>query len=456
VTLAQFLSTLRKRWLYLIVPPVLIVLGVGVWSSLTPPLYTARASAYFSLRTGQTASELNQGATYTQQQISSYALLASKPVVLDAVIAELGLQTSARELAQSVTARASVESVIVDVSASAASADSSARLANAVVQQLGQVVQSLSPRVGGQPSVKVTPVAVATPPEFQSSPNTRLNVLVAGLAGLLVGTLAALAREQLDNKIRVDGKPPAGLSLLGTVESDRQPRRQPLHTPGLAASRRQQGVHEAFRRIRTNLRFLDVEFPVNVVVVTSSAVGEGKSTVALNLADALAEDGRRVVLVDADLRRPMIARYLGVDGDVGLVDVLTGKSELEDALQKWSRKDQFVLPAGPLPPNAAELLGSSAMAKLMVELREQFDMVIIDSPPLLPVTDASVLARHADGALVVVRHARTTRHQLDAAIDSLRAVQARILGTVINRVPGPRRRRRRLDGPYTTHIVWDS
>lgn len=455
MTLGQFLVILRKRWAYVLIPPILIVLGVGIWSSLTPPVFTARSSAYFSLRTGQTANELNQGATYTQQQIASYAILATKPVVLNAVIDELKLPTTSRELAKLVSARATVETVIVEVTATSSSASGAAQLANATVEQLGRVVTDLSPRVGGKPSVEVTPVDQAVPPQYQSSPNTKLNLLVAGLVGLFLGLLLALARDQLDNKVRIDSVLPPGLDLLGTVENDRRARQQ-RRTAGLVVTKRQHSVHEAFRRIRTNLRFLDVDFPVNVVVVTSSTAGEGKSTVALNLANALAEDGRRVVLVDADLRRPRLAQYLEIEGQVGLVDVLAGAADLNDALQNWGRGGQYFLPAGSIPPNAAELLGSSAMAKLLVELREQFDLVVIDTPPLIPVTDASVLARLADGALVVVRNARTTRAQFEEATGSLRSVQARVLGTVVNRVPGPRPWHRGSAYGYEPRLVWHS
>lgn len=437
MTLRQLLSTVRKRWAYIAVLLVLTCTAVGVWSKLSEPIYTARASAYFSLNFGQTPGELYQGSNYTQQQIGSYALLATKPIVLDPVIADLGLDTSTTEFARSIEAQASVDSVIVEIAASSTSPDQAAEVANAVVERLGVVVRDLSPKLDDEPSVVVTAVAVATPPQFQSAPNTPRNLLIAALAGLFLGLLAALAREHLDTRLRADEPVPGGVAVLGAVEYDRAVGRQPLNLSQRTGTQRQRIAYETFRRIRTNLRFLDLERRVQVMVVTSSAAGEGKSSVSLNLADALAAEGRRVVLVETDLRRPKLADYLGMEGAVGVVDVLAGSVDLTDALQRWSRDQQFLLPAGSIPPNPAELLGSDLMVRLVDDLRSRFDVVILDAPPLLPVTDASVVAHLADGAVVVVRHGRTTAHQFSRSVASLESAQARVLGAVFNRVPPP-------------------
>ena len=438
MTLRQLLSTVRKRWGYIVVLLVLTCTAVGVWSKLSEPVYTARASAYFSLNFGQTPGELYQGSNYTQQQIGSYALLATKPIVLDPVIRELGLDTTTDELARSIEAQASVDSVIVEIAASSTSRDRSAELANAVVERLGAVVRDLSPKLDDDPSVVVTAVAVATPPQYQSAPNTFRNLLIAGLAGLFLGLLAALAREHLDTRLRADEAVPRGVAVLGAVENDRAVGRQPLKISQRTGSQRQRIAYETFRRVRTNLRFLDLERPIKVMVVTSSVAGEGKSSVSLNLADALAAEGRRVVLVETDMRRPKLADYLGIEGAVGLVDVLAGTVDLDAALQRWARDQPFILPSGSIPPNPAELLGSEIMTRLVGELRSRFDLVLLDAPPLLPVADASVVASLADGAIVVVRHGRTTAQQFSRAVESLEAGRARVLGAVFNRVPPPK------------------
>ena len=171
-----------------------------------------------------------------------------------------------------------------------------------------------------------------------------------------------------------------------------------------------------------------------VVAVANQKGGVGKSTTAVNLAIALAEAGKRVVLVEADLRRPRVARYLDLEGGLGLTDVLAGQASIWEVLQDWGASGLSVLPSGSSAPNPSELLGSANMVKLLDELRAGFDTVLIDTPPLLPVTDAAVAAVHADGALLVTRHRRTTRAQLTRAVDALNSVDARVLGCVFNMV----------------------
>jgi succinoglycan biosynthesis transport protein ExoP len=192
---------------------------------------------------------------------------------------------------------------------------------------------------------------------------------------------------------------------------------------------------EAYRALRTNLQFLDFEAETRAFVVTSSISAEGKSTTAVNLALAIADAGRSVVIVDADLRRPKVANYLGVDGSVGLVDVLVGTSSLDDALQDWGEHGLAVLPCGPVPPNPSELLQSATMGELIATLRTRFDTVLFDAPPLLPVSDAAILSRQTSGALVVAAAKRVKKPQLRAALNNIDQVGARTLGIVITMVP---------------------
>lgn len=438
MTLTQFFATIRKRWIYVLVPFLVSCLAVGIWSMLTTPIYTAKASTYFSLSYGETPGDLYQGSNYTQQQIASYAQLATTPVVLQPVIDQLHLDTTVPELAETVTAKASVDSVIVDVTAESPSPTEAAQIANAVVEQLGEVVSGLSPEVNGKPSVEATTVARAVAPQFQSSPNTKLNVLIAGVAGLMVGVLLALAREHFDTRLRSREDLPDATSVLASVDQDREVKRQPVRVLAGGIGRRQRAVHEAFRTLRTNLGFLDVDSQVRMLVVTSSVPGEGKTTMSLNLAAVLAEDGSEVILVDADLRRPKVGAYLGIEGSLGLADVVAGHATLRDVIQPWGGDHLHALPAGTTPPNPVGLLGSHAMSALLDQLRTDYDYVIIDAPPLVPVTDAAVIARSVDGAIMVVRSGRTTRRQFTTAMDSIEAAHARMLGVVFNRVPAPR------------------
>jgi capsular exopolysaccharide synthesis family protein len=178
-----------------------------------------------------------------------------------------------------------------------------------------------------------------------------------------------------------------------------------------------------------------VDNPAKVLAVTSAVADEGKSTTAVNLAAAFAEIGSRVLLIEGDLRRPRIAHFLGIEGAAGLSNVLAGQVEFDDVVQRWGDRSLFVLPSGALPPNPSELLGSAAMSALIAEQRRRFDMIVIDTPPLLPVTDAAVVAVKVDGTIMVVRSGGTTGAEVTRAVAALRTVDARLLGCVLTMHP---------------------
>lgn len=191
---------------------------------------------------------------------------------------------------------------------------------------------------------------------------------------------------------------------------------------------------EAFRALRTNLQFLGLDRALGTVIVTSPGPGEGKSTVTANLGVALGLAGSQVILVGADLRKPTLHRHFGLSNDVGLTSVLTGNVRWQDALQDTGFQGVRVLAAGPIPPNPAELLGTERMRELIGELRDAADMVIFDTPPVLNVTDAGVLAQRVDGVIYVISAGVTPRDIARAGKQRLEQVGARLLGTVVNRV----------------------
>ena len=183
------------------------------------------------------------------------------------------------------------------------------------------------------------------------------------------------------------------------------------------------------------MQFLAVDNPPRVIVVTSSMPNEGKSTTAINIALALAEAEHNVVLVDGDMRRPKLDKYLDLVGSVGFSTVLSGRASLDEVLQKTRFPGLTVLTSGAVPPNPSELLGSLAAKKLLNELRAQFDYVIVDSSPLLAVTDAAILAASADGVLIMARFGQTKREQLAHAVGKLEDVGAPLLGAVFTMTP---------------------
>ncbi|NLE97950.1 MAG: CpsD/CapB family tyrosine-protein kinase, partial [Propionibacterium sp.] len=193
---------------------------------------------------------------------------------------------------------------------------------------------------------------------------------------------------------------------------------------------------EAYRKLRTNVGFVGLGGERrSSMVVTSSVAGEGKTETATNLARVLALAGERVLLIDADLRRPQVADRLRLDSELGLSDVLTGRGTLQDLIIDVAPGYFYVLPAGTVPPNPSELLGSEAMAHLLATVERQFDYVLFDAPPMLPVTDAVILAAQTGGAIVVSRSGLLRRQQLETSLGMLESADATVLGIVLNDVP---------------------
>lgn len=284
-------------------------------------------------------------------------------------------------------------------------------------------------------------------------PNVPLNVAAGLCGGLLLGIMVALGRERLDRSIKVpeEVERDLGLSYLGLLPqiapSGWVPTRRGRRVSGrsdrvhgqsespelVVALQPSSGIAEAARAIRTNIVFISPDRPVRSLLVTSAGPSEGKTTVATSLAITMAQAGQRIVLVDCDLRRPRVHRLFSVSNDYGVTSALLESPE-DVVVHESEVQNLSVLPSGPLPPNPAELLHSDAFRALIEHLGQRFDRVIIDSPPVLPVTDAAVLSTRVDGALLVVRASATTREVAQRAARSLRDVGGRIVGVVLNAV----------------------
>jgi capsular exopolysaccharide synthesis family protein len=440
------LAAVRRRWRIVVAVTLLGLVAAGAFAALAPRSYRATASIFFSLQYGQSASELVQGSTYTQNQVTSFARLATTPVVLQQVVDDLDLRTSPNALAARIQAAAPANTVLVDITATDATAAGSARLANDVARRLSDTVQQLAPRnASGTPSVRATTVAQADVPAGPASPEPVLDIGIGLLAGLVVGLGLAWGREVLDTRVRDAGvvATVTDLPVVGSISA--RPGRDPH--PVVVESEPHSPQAEFFRQLATNLQFLGVPLEgaaedggMRTVMVTSSLAAEGKTTVAANLAAALAETGS-VVLVDADLRRPAVADLLGLEGAVGLSTVLIGRASVMDVVQEWGGSGLQVLPSGQIPPNASELLNSAGMRRVLAELRRRFDYVVLDGAPLLPVADAVILSRAVEGTLVVANVTRVRRAQLAQGLTSLAQVKARTVGVVLNEV-------RRRDSAY--------
>jgi len=436
VDLRDYLRVLRKRWKLAV---VCLLLGVGAAAALSwsaAPKYEASTQLFVAAKDASgDVSSLNAGGQFTQQRVQSYADIINSPDIASAVATQLGGELSAKQIASEVSANAPLNTVLINVHVTDRSPRRAQGIANAVSDQFASYAAQLETPQGGAVSpVKVTVVKRADLPRAPASPRKKLNLALGFIIGLAVGIGGAVLRETFDTTIKDPDMLQRDLELpaLGAIAFDPEAKRRPL----IVHMDRHSTRSEAFRQLRTNLQFIDVDRPARSIVITSSIPEEGKTTTAANLAIALAQSGIRVLLVESDLRRPKLADYLGIEGAVGLTSVLIGQAEITDAVQHWGEDELLdVLPSGPIPPNPSELLGSRGMATLIRDLERAYDIVLVDAPPLLPVTDAAVIASVVSGALVIVRHGHTKREQLARAIQSLRSVDAHIFGVVLTMTP---------------------
>lgn len=437
--LSHVWEALRKFWA-LVVGLALLGGAAGyLVSSTVPPQFQSRASLYFALNEGTSGADLNQGSAYTQNQMLSFARLATSSRVLDLVIAELGLESTPRDLARSIAITIPQDTVILDVVATSSQPERAAAVANSVAEQLAEVVLEVGAEsVDGAASISASVIDDAVAPTVQTAPNKTRDALLAAAIGFLLGVLVAFVATIADTRVRNEAAVArvTDLPVLGVVT-----RAKRGTSAGLVVAREPHDpVAEDMRRIQSALAFTALDGKSRRLLITSSSPGEGKSTFASNLALTLADAGDRTLVVDADLRRPRVDELFGLDGSVGLTTALVGEVELEEAIVAWRESGPDVLTSGALPPNPATVVTSQAFRSLLDDASQRYDAVIIDSPPVLTVADSNLLAPLADGVVIVVDASKTRRPQLANTVRSIESAGGRILGIVLNKVRGSKHR----------------
>ena len=433
----------RRHWLG-VVAIVLATVAIAAAYTLTQPkVYSANANGFVSTGPADNPALSSVNDQLAKSRATSYVDIATSRATAQAVIEDLGLDASPAGLVGSISVTQPKDTVLLKITANAGTPEEAQQLADAWVRALATQVQKIEDPSGtGAPGVpQVLPVESAAVPTAPASPNPRLNLMLGAVLGLGLALGYAMLRHTVDRRLRSKEEIEAQfqISVVGGVPVSQVLKKDARGGHGhlavdAAVSAANGPASEAFRKLRTNLMYMNVDNPPRVVVVTSPLPRDGKSTVAANLAAAIDSSGENVVLIDGDLRRPTVATWFGLVEGVGLTDVLAGRIPVEDALQTPVEHPNLrVLGAGAIPPNPSELLGSQVMRQLLQKLSADA-LVLIDAPPLLPVTDAALLTANADGALVVVSAGKTLDTQLGSALDHLSDVEAKALGVVLNRV----------------------
>jgi non-specific protein-tyrosine kinase len=495
VKLPHYVSLFRSRW-WLIALITLVCAGAayGVSTRILPKQYTASATFEVNIPATQIN---NPNAAVTPQQVQTNAELATSLPVARRTIAALNLQNvltpesligktscSASDVAQTFTcsinykdramalalmrklaqvviavnydnqtkqlqpllqqvkgqiayytadlqaAETALQARNGDAATLTARVDNDNQTLTSLQQQQLQLQQSLASQANS--IILLNPAQAPTGP---TSPRPLVNTLLAALAGLMIAVGGILLADYLDDSPRSAEhlSSEMGVPILASLPRITRRKGQLPET----VTNPHSDAAEAYRILRTSIRFANVDAPIRSLLVTSSNVGEGKTTTATNLAVTFAQAGVRVVLIDADLRRPTVHDAFELDNTVGLTTVLCSQRDLQwsEVLRPGPVASLQILTAGPLPPNPAELLSSRRMHRVMEHLRANAELVIVDSPPLLHVADPMVLAPMTDAVLLVTDVERSSLHGLQRAKEALAAVGASIAGIVLNKVP---------------------
>ncbi|MGB9378069.1 MAG: polysaccharide biosynthesis tyrosine autokinase [Mycobacteriales bacterium] len=431
MNLNRILSHIRNSWRTLAICAVVGLLLGGLATAIQKPTYEAKSTVLVSPNgLGNVGPALGADAYFIAQRAQSYVdLVTSRDVLIPAgqKAGVANLQDADVNVTWVSTAPANLT-----ISVKRGTAHDAAASANAIAEQLTTFIANKErPSNGGVPVVRLSVARTATDPKKPISPNLPVYLLLGLVAGLVIGfplifapVLVRRGITDADALTEATGEPP-----LGVIES------APVGVGLIMRDAAGSNSAEAFRKLRTAVQFAKPDSATRSIVVTSAQVGAGASTVAANLACAAAESGRRVVLVDANLRAPSVGEALRVSTALGLANVLAGDVDLAAALQPTNIPGLAVLAAGHGPGQSGSVLATAAMVRLLEQLEEQADLVIIDAPPVLPYAEAAELAAIADAALLVARHGRTSVTDVRQARATLTQVGTTVLGVVINAIP---------------------
>lgn len=437
MTPGEYIEVVRERWRYIVAGLLLGLAAAFAAINLIPREYAASVTVIVSSQLPPNPADpvaSSKNADISVQRLDVYSELLRSTRLTRDVISALHLNVTPDELADHIAVYTAPNSALLTATVTDRSADQAILIANAIAGQFVKNVAEIgAPSDPTRPPTEAGKVfEAAQPPADLITPRPVLYMVVAVEIGLVLGLGAALLRHALDSRIRRGRQLEdiLGAPVLGIIDRDSKIPSRPL----VVHDDPNTHLAEAFRQLRTNIQFMDVNRSRKVILVTSATSGEGRSITICNLGLALAEAGTRVLILDADLRAPSIAKSMGIDGTRGLTAVLLNRETGDGAIQAIGPALD-VLPSGLLQPNPSELLNSNRMINLLATLQQGYDVVLIDTAPLLSVTDATVLAPHVDGVILAVRYGHATVQEIHAARDAVQMVAGRILGSVLTMVP---------------------
>lgn len=421
-------------WVIALAVTLVGALAALVLSMMSTPSYEAHARMFVSTTGGAPVSNASYQETSASQQMAlSLVKLIESEAVTERVVDSLQLDMSAAELAAKMEATVEPETVLIDLTVTDSSPVLAREIANANAFEFADFVDELQLKTApSTPRPKVTLVKPAATPAAPVSPNVPRNVGLGAVAGLALGFALASLRGRAIRTVQTpqELEDATGVSPLGAIPSARMSGGDPF-----AAVTGNAALMESFRDVRTNVVHLLESCPSRVVAVTSAELAEGKTTAVCGLAAALSDAGHRVLVIDADLRQAGLTRRLGMTAQPGLADLLGGSAERDAVISPLEQTRVNFLPAGQISAQPSELLSSRGAEKLIQQVGESYDYVLLDTPAVLAFTDAAVVATHSDGVVLVARYAGADADELHAAMARLARVDAPVLGALLNCAP---------------------
>ena len=465
--LREIIHIFSVRWWVIAIFMVVSILVTGfVTFTVLDPVYRAETSLFVGRESDKIAS-LDLGEfNLNKSLVSDYRQLILSRLVTKEVIEELGLDMSVETFQKKVEVTTIQDSRLFKISFESTdpqlAMDVANSLAEVLVEKAQDIIQVKNVRI----------VDVAELPQNPIKPNKRQNIVIAAILGAFIGAGVVLLLEYLDYTIKNanDVEKHLKLNTIGEIpqfEGEKQGKNKGLLSGKIQSSRKKRDKNtispvlitltdpkapasEAYRSLRTNIGYSGIDKQVRLIVLTSSHMAEGKSTTAANLAVSMAQSGKNVLLIDADLRKPRVHRYFNLSNDIGLTDIVVKNVSTEEAIKKFSYVENLsIICSGSVPPNPTEILESKKLAELLQELKEKFDIVIIDTPPVGQLTDGAILASIADGVILVAASGESNIDMVRRARAALMQVNANIIGVVLTKINKTR------SGSYYTYYNYD-
>ncbi|MDP4179691.1 MAG: polysaccharide biosynthesis tyrosine autokinase [Bacillota bacterium] len=443
VDIRELIFLLLRKWYILL---ICLILSTGVAFLVTKyylkPIYRAETTLFLGKEKDKIGALSLLDLQVNSQLVVDYREILKSRLVAENIQSKLGVDI--KTFQNNVDVMTVKDSRIFKISYD----DSDPKLACNVVNELGTIIMQLASDIIEVKNVKV--IDTAKIPTDPIKPNKKMNVALAGLLGLILGVSIIYLMEFIDHTFKkpeeVERK--LDLNVIGTIptfEGGKRGKKKAKDNKVLeeeylknliTTNNPKAAASEAFRELRTNLQYKSVDKDMKVLIVTSPSLGDGKTVTTVNMAITLAQSGKKVLVIDADLRKPKVHSYFGLKNNEGLTNILANDKEIKkiNVLQKEGIANLYILTSGPIPPNPSEILSSSKMKMIVEQLKADYDIIFIDTPPVGQVTDAAILSTIADGSIIVLASGQTRIEMAKRAKKALESINASIIGTVLTKI----------------------